>query len=60
MGTWFAQIDAIVTTGGGIEEDFMKCFTPAYLGDFNLTGTTLRKKGTRCPHREGGKLSMRH
>ncbi len=40
------QIDAIVTTGGGIEEDFMKCFTPTYLGDFNLTGATLRKKGT--------------
>eukprot|EP00455_Lapot_gusevi_P044886 TRINITY_DN567_c0_g1_i3.p1 TRINITY_DN567_c0_g1~~TRINITY_DN567_c0_g1_i3.p1 ORF type:complete len:390 (+),score=120.87 TRINITY_DN567_c0_g1_i3:70-1239(+) len=38
-------VSAIVTTGGGIEEDLMKCFTPAYLGDFNLSGATLRKKG---------------
>jgi deoxyhypusine synthase len=38
-------VDAIVTTGGGIEEDFMKCFTPAYVGDFNLSGAALRKKG---------------
>jgi deoxyhypusine synthase len=38
-------VDAIVTTGGGVEEDFMKCFTPAYMGDFNLSGATLRKKG---------------
>ena len=38
-------VDAIVTTGGGIEEDFMKCFTPTYVGDFNLSGAALRKKG---------------
>jgi deoxyhypusine synthase len=28
------QIDVIVTTGGGIEEDFMKCMAPTYMGDF--------------------------
>ena len=39
-----AQVDAIVTTGGGVEEDFMKCLTPHYIGDFSLKGTTLRRK----------------
>lgn len=38
-------MDAIVTTGGGIEEDFIKCLAPTYLGDFKLDGATLRKKG---------------
>jgi deoxyhypusine synthase len=39
------MIDAIVTTGGGIEEDFMKCFTPHYMGNFHLKGKDLRKQG---------------
>ncbi|KAI4471704.1 deoxyhypusine synthase [Holotrichia oblita] len=30
------MIDCIVTTAGGIEEDFIKCFAPTFLGDFNL------------------------
>lgn len=38
-------IDCIVTSAGGIEEDFIKCLAPTYLGDFSLDGRTLRKKG---------------
>lgn len=29
-------VDAIVTTAGGIEEDFMKCLAPTKLGEFHL------------------------
>ena len=39
------MVDCIVTTGGGIEEDIMKCFQPTYMGDFKLNGRELRKKG---------------
>jgi deoxyhypusine synthase len=39
------MVDVIVTTAGGIEEDFIKCLAPTYLGDFKLDGATLRKKG---------------
>ncbi|CAD2093683.1 deoxyhypusine synthase, putative [Plasmodium vinckei brucechwatti] len=38
-------IDVVVTTAGGIEEDLIKCFSKTYLGDFNLNGSKLRKKG---------------
>lgn len=38
-------VDCIVTTAGGVEEDFIKCLAPTYLGDFNLDGRTLREKG---------------
>jgi deoxyhypusine synthase len=38
-------IDCIVTTAGGIEEDFIKCMAPTYLGDFSLSGAELRLKG---------------
>jgi hypothetical protein len=38
------QVDAIVTTAGGIEEDFLKCLAPHYMGDFSLSGVELRKK----------------
>jgi len=39
------MISAIVTTGGGIEEDIMKCYNPHYMGDFELNGRELRLKG---------------
>eukprot|EP00602_Paraphysomonas_sp_CaronLab_P008932 CAMPEP_0185021674 /NCGR_PEP_ID=MMETSP1103-20130426/4380_1 /TAXON_ID=36769 /ORGANISM="Paraphysomonas bandaiensis, Strain Caron Lab Isolate" /LENGTH=366 /DNA_ID=CAMNT_0027553353 /DNA_START=62 /DNA_END=1159 /DNA_ORIENTATION=+ len=39
------MVDCIVTTGGGIEEDIMKCLAPTYVGDFKLNGEMLRKKG---------------
>lgn len=32
-----------MTSAGGIEEDFIKCLAPTYLGDFNYAGSELRK-----------------
>lgn len=45
---WLVQhkhISAIVTTAGGVEEDFIKCLAPTYLGSFTAAGATLRKQG---------------
>ncbi|XP_066270169.1 deoxyhypusine synthase-like isoform X2 [Branchiostoma lanceolatum] len=39
------MIDCIVTSAGGIEEDFIKCLAPTFLGDFFLKGRDLRPKG---------------
>jgi len=39
------MVDVIVTTAGGIEEDFIKCLAPTYVGDFGLKGSELRAKG---------------
>lgn len=39
------MVDVIVTTAGGIEEDFIKCLAPTYLGEFSLPGKDLRLKG---------------
>ncbi|KAJ8673078.1 hypothetical protein QAD02_004339 [Eretmocerus hayati] len=39
------MIDCIVTTAGGVEEDFIKCLAPTYVGDFHLDGKILRDKG---------------
>lgn len=38
-------VDYLVTTAGGIEEDFIKCLGDFKLGDFILEGKKLRKKG---------------
>jgi len=35
----------IVTSCGGIEEDFIKCMAPLFHGDFALSGEGLRRKG---------------
>ena len=35
----------VVSTAGGIEEDFVKCLAPTFLGDFSLSGRELRRKG---------------
>lgn len=35
----------IVSSAGGIEEDFIKCLGPTGVGAFNLDGRALRKKG---------------
>lgn len=43
--TQHKMVSAIVTTCGGIEEDFMKLWAPHYIGDFALDGATLRKQG---------------
>lgn len=39
------HVSAIVTTAGGIEEDYIKCLGKTYLGEFSLDGASLRKKG---------------
>jgi len=39
------MVDCVVTSAGGIEEDFIKCLAPTYLGDFALEGKQLRDKG---------------
>ena len=37
------QVDCVVTTAGGIEEDLIKCIGPTYLGSFNTPGKILRE-----------------
>jgi deoxyhypusine synthase len=39
------HVSAIVTSAGGIEEDFIKCLGDTYLGSFNTPGAELRSKG---------------
>ncbi|TFY56256.1 hypothetical protein EVG20_g8999 [Dentipellis fragilis] len=39
------HVSCLVTTAGGIEEDFIKCLGKTYLADFNLDGAELRKRG---------------
>lgn len=39
------QVDVVVTSAGGIEEDFIKCLASTYVGDFELNGKALREKG---------------
>lgn len=39
------MVHAIVTTAGGVEEDFIKTLKPFVLGDFRLDGAELRRKG---------------
>ncbi len=36
-------VDVIVTTAGGIEEDFIKCIAPSFIGDFNANDIEMRK-----------------
>eukprot|EP01134_Creolimax_fragrantissima_P005560 CFRG5560T1 len=39
------MVDVMVSSAGGVEEDFIKCLAPTYVGDFNLKGKDLRLKG---------------
>ena len=39
------HVSAIVTTAGGVEEDFIKCLGETYMGSFTAAGATLRAKG---------------
>lgn len=34
-----------MATAGGIEEDFIKCLAPTFVGSFELSGKDLREKG---------------
>lgn len=38
-------VDCLVTTAGGIEEDFIKTHAPFMVADFRLDGAQLRRKG---------------
>lgn len=40
-----SHVSAIVTTAGGIEEDFIKCLGKTYMGSFTSPGAELRSKG---------------
>jgi deoxyhypusine synthase len=39
------QVDCIVSSAGGVEEDFIKCLGDTFLGAFDLDGVGLRKQG---------------
>ena len=39
------MVDVVVSSAGGIEEDFIKCLAHTYMGDFSLQGSSLRRKG---------------
>uniref|UniRef100_A0A8C6REG8 Deoxyhypusine synthase n=1 Tax=Nannospalax galili TaxID=1026970 RepID=A0A8C6REG8_NANGA len=39
------MVDVLVTTAGGVEEDFIKCLAPTYLGEFSLKGKELWENG---------------
>jgi deoxyhypusine synthase len=39
------HVSAIVTTAGGIEEDFIKCLGDTYMSSFSAAGAELRAKG---------------
>jgi deoxyhypusine synthase len=39
------HVSAIVTSAGGVEEDFIKCLAPTYMGSFHSPGAALRQKG---------------
>lgn len=39
------MVDLIITTAGGVEEDFMKVFGPHQLGAFHLDGKMLKDNG---------------
>lgn len=39
------QVNLIVTTAGGVEEDIIKCLGDFKIGDFNAQGKELREKG---------------
>lgn len=39
------QVDVVVTTAGGVEEDLIKCLAPTYQGAFSLDGAALRARG---------------
>ena len=54
------QVDCVVTTAGGVEEDLIKCLAPTYVGSFELAGASLRKQGiNRSVGRQGGAVMVR-
>jgi Deoxyhypusine synthase len=51
------MVDCLVTTCGGIEEDFMKCLSNFYVGNFHLSGKKLHDQGI---YRTGNLLVSSH
>lgn len=45
LSALWLQVDVLVTTAGGVEEDLIKCLAPTYLGEFSLRGKELRENG---------------
>ncbi len=39
------MVQVLVSSAGGVEEDFIKCLAPTFVGDFSLDGKALRAKG---------------
>ena len=39
------QVDVLVTSAGGVEEDLIKCLGPTGVGSFKLDGENLRRRG---------------
>jgi len=39
------MVDVLVSTAGGVEEDFIKCMANTYVADFDLPGARLRSQG---------------
>lgn len=39
------MVDVLVSSAGGVEEDFIKCMANTYVADFNLSGAGLRSQG---------------
>ena len=39
------MVDVLVTSAGGIEEDLIKCLADTYVGDFEMDGRDLRRRG---------------
>lgn len=39
------HVHALFATAGGVEEDFIKCFAPFFMGRFSAEGRGLRKQG---------------
>lgn len=39
------KVNVVVTSGGGIEEDIIKCLGDFVLGEFTLSGSELRERG---------------
>ncbi|XP_073837059.1 deoxyhypusine synthase [Musca autumnalis] len=39
------MVDCVVATAGGVEEDFIKCLAPTFMGSFELSGRDLRDRG---------------
>ncbi|KAG7115515.1 Deoxyhypusine synthase like protein [Verticillium longisporum] len=39
------HVSAVVTTAGGVEEDFIKCLGDTYMSSFSESGAGLRKRG---------------